>query len=175
MVQRVRPLPTLALSYACLPSSSSMRASLSFRLCFWPTSFPENPLPDVLRAVQHWDPLRLTCVEKVNSVDVHKIHLLQIQSYLWSATLDLRLHLITVLRSKRPAQPNPGSALTRNPFNLESHASQVRGILLGMQRLGHSQFLGLRRLRRVADPEVSGIPVWWGKTRGLAGFHGRIS
>src|SRR5258706_5006 len=52
---------------------------------------------------------------------------LQFQSYSWSSTLDLRLHLITVLGSKRPAQPNPGSALTRNPFNLESHASLVRG------------------------------------------------
>jgi hypothetical protein len=40
---------------------------------------------------------------------------------LWTATIDLRLHLFTVLGSKRPAQPNPSSALTRNPFDLESH------------------------------------------------------
>jgi len=37
-----------------------------------------------------------------------------------------------------------------------------------MQRLGHSQFLGCRDLEVAADPEVSGIPVWSGKTRRLA-------
>ena len=93
--------------------------------CLWPISFPEHPLPDVSRAVQHWDPLRLTCVEKANSLDVHEIHLLQIQSYLWSATLDLRFHLIKGLRSQRPAQPNPRSAPSRNPFNPQSHRSLV--------------------------------------------------
>src|ERR1700730_7284406 len=110
MVQRVRPLLAFAPSRACLPSSSSKGVSSSFRLSvrvFWPTSFPEHPLPDVWRAVQHLDPLRLTCVEKANSFDVHEIHFLQIQSHLWSAMLDLRLHLIKVFRSKRPAQPNP--------------------------------------------------------------------
>jgi hypothetical protein len=95
------------------------------RLCLGPVSFPEHPFPDVRRAVQHWDPLRLTCVEKANSFDVHEIYLLQIQCYLWSATLDLRFHLIKVLRSKRPAQPNPRSMLTRNPFNPQSHESRA--------------------------------------------------
>jgi hypothetical protein len=75
--------------------------------------------------MQHLDPLRLACVEKANSLDVHEIHLLQIQSYFWSATLDLRFHLIKVLRSKRPAQPNPRSAPARNPFNPQSHRSLV--------------------------------------------------
>jgi hypothetical protein len=120
-----RPLLTLAPLYTCLPPSSSKRACLFMGACLWPISFPEHPLPDVWRAVQHWDPLRLTCVEKANSLDVHEIHLLQIQSYLWSATLDLRFHLIKVLRSKRPAQPNPRSAPTRNPFNPQSHRSLV--------------------------------------------------
>jgi hypothetical protein len=100
-------------------------ASLSLRLCFWPISFPEHPFHDVGRAVQHWDPLRLTSVEKANSFDVHEIHLLQIQSYFGPATLDLCFHLINVLRSQRPAQPNPRSSLTWNPFNPQSHRSLV--------------------------------------------------
>ncbi|SRR6266849_4392544 len=120
-----RPLLTLAPLYTCLPPSSSKRACLFMGACLWPISFPEHPLPDEWRAVQHWDPLRLTCVEKANSLDVHEIHLLQIQSYLWSATLDLRFHLIKGLRSQRPAQPNPRSAPSRNPFNPQSHRSLV--------------------------------------------------
>jgi hypothetical protein len=46
------------------------------------------------------------------------------------AALDLGCHLIKVLGSQLTAQPNPRSALTTNPFNLESHASLVRGTLL---------------------------------------------
>ncbi|HWO35871.1 MAG TPA: hypothetical protein VNO32_44330, partial [Candidatus Acidoferrum sp.] len=85
-------------------------------------------------------------VEKANTVDIHEIYLLQIQSYSWSAALDLGLHLIKVLGSQLTAQPNPRSALSISPFNLESHASLVRGTLLRMQRLGHSQFLAWTRL-----------------------------
>jgi hypothetical protein len=71
--------------------------------------------------VQHGDPLRLARVEKANSFDIYEIQLLQIQSYCWSVTLDLRLHVIKLFSSKLPAQPNPRSAFTRNPFNLQSH------------------------------------------------------
>src|SRR4029077_2910774 len=120
---------------------------------FWPTLFPEHPLPDVRRAVQHRDPLRLTRVEKANAFDVHEIHLLQIQSYSWSATLDLRPHLVKVLRSERPAQSSPRSALARKPCNSQRHGSLVRSTLLRMQRLGHSQFIAWTRLRSAADPE----------------------
>jgi hypothetical protein len=67
-------------------------------------SFPEHPFPDIRRAAQHWDPLCLARVEEANTFDIHEIHLLQIQSYSWSATLDLGLHLITVLGSKCPAE-----------------------------------------------------------------------
>src|SRR5207245_10052522 len=50
----------------------------------------------------------------------------QIQSSPWSAALDLHFHLIKVLRSKRPAQPNPRSALPGSQFNLQSHVPLVR-------------------------------------------------
>src|SRR5438309_10968229 len=65
-------------------------------------------------------------IEEANGIDIREIHLLQIQSYSWSAALDLRFHLIKVLRSKRPAQPNPRSALPGSPFNLQSHGPLVR-------------------------------------------------
>jgi hypothetical protein len=92
---------------------------------FWSISFPGHPFPDIRRAVQHWDALHLTRIEKTNTFDIHQIHLLQIQSYSWSGTLDLRLHLSQVLRSKRPAQTNPRSALARTPFNPQRHGSLV--------------------------------------------------
>jgi hypothetical protein len=79
--------------------------------------------------VKHWDAIRLTSIEKANALDIHEIYLLQVQSCSWSTTLDLRLHLIKVLRSKRPAEPNPRSALTRNPFNFQRHRSLVRSTL----------------------------------------------
>src|SRR6266566_4938298 len=97
--------------------------------------------------------MRLTSIEKANAFDIHEIHLLQIQNYSWSATPDLHLHLIKVLRSKRSAQPNLRSALTRNSFNLQGHGSLVRSTLLRMQRLGHSQFLAWTGLRSADDPE----------------------
>src|SRR6267378_3696255 len=56
MVQRVRPVLTLPPPYTCLPSSSSKRSLflLTFMgASFWPTSFPENPFPDIRRTVQH--------------------------------------------------------------------------------------------------------------------------
>jgi len=118
-----------------------LQASLSLvpfmGACLWPTSFPEHPVPDIRRTVQHRDALRLTRVEKANTFDIYEIHFLQIQSYSCSESLDLCLHLIKVLRSKRSAQPNHRSALTRNSFNPQSHGSLVRSTLLRMQRLGH--------------------------------------
>jgi hypothetical protein len=61
--------------------------------------------------VQHRDAFRLTRVEKANGFDIHEIHLLQIQSHSWPATLDLSLQLIKVLSSKPslfcPTQSQP--------------------------------------------------------------------
>lgn len=68
--------------------------------------------------MQHRDALRFARIEEANGFDIHEVHLFQIQSYR-SSTLDLGLHVIKVLRSKLPAQPNPGSALASNPFDLQ--------------------------------------------------------
>jgi hypothetical protein len=67
------------------------------------TSFLQHPLPDIGRAVEHSDAPRLTCVEETNGVDIHLIHLFQIQSYPWITTPDLGFHLINVLNSESPA------------------------------------------------------------------------
>jgi hypothetical protein len=88
--------------------------------CFWAISFPQNPLPDVRGGVQHRDASRLAHVEKPNSFNIHEIDLFQIQSY-WPSLLYLRFDLIKMLRSKLPAQSNPGSALVRYPFDLQRH------------------------------------------------------
>ena len=88
------------------------------------TSFQQHPLPDIGRAVEHSDALGLTCVEETNGVDIHLIHLFQIQSYLWIiTTFDLGFHLINVLNSESPAQPNPRSPVVRNLFDREFSAS----------------------------------------------------
>ena len=65
--------------------------------------------------------LGLTRIKKANAFDIDEIHFFQIQSCSRSATFNLGLDLINVLRSKLPAQPNPWFALTRNPFNLQRH------------------------------------------------------
>jgi len=70
--------------------------------------------------MQHRDASRLAHAEKANSLNIHEIDLFQIHSY-WPSLLDLRFDLIKMLRSKLPAQSNPGSALLRYPFDLQRH------------------------------------------------------
>jgi hypothetical protein len=48
---------------------------------------------------------------------------------------------------KRTAKPDPRSVLARKAFNLQRHGFRLRGALLRMQRLGHSQFVEEVRLR----------------------------
>src|SRR5260370_9718997 len=86
-------------------------------------SLLQPPFPDVRRTVQDRDACRLTRVEKTNTFDIHEIEFLQIQRDAWSATLDLRLQLIKVLRSKLPAQTNPYRSLAGNLFDLQRHGS----------------------------------------------------
>jgi hypothetical protein len=54
--------------------------------------------------------------------------------------------------SKRTAKPNPRSVLARKAFNLQRHGFRLRGSLLRMQRLGHSQFVEEMQLR------IKGLP-----------------
>src|SRR5258708_19305768 len=84
-------------------------------------SLLQHPFPDVTRTVQDRDACRLARVEKTNTFDIYQIEFLQIQRDAWSATLDLRLQLIKVLRSKLPAQTNPSAALVSNLSDLQRH------------------------------------------------------
>jgi hypothetical protein len=68
---------------------------------------------------------RLTRIEKTNTFDIHQIDFLQIQRDSWSATLDLGLQLINVLRSKLAAQTNPYLALAGDGSDLQRHGSLV--------------------------------------------------
>jgi hypothetical protein len=89
--------------------------------------------------VQHSDALQLTGVEETNGFDIHQIHLFQIQSYSWITTPDLSFHLINVLNSESPAQPNPHSPLVRNPFDSQRHrVPRSEQAAVRVQPHGHS-------------------------------------
>src|SRR6266576_1750047 len=98
-------------------SSFSLSESSKFQMSFRSASLLQQPFPDVWRTEQYQDPCRLTRVQKTNTFDIHQIEFLQIQGDAWSATLDLRLQLIKVLRSKLPAQTNARLALSSNPLD----------------------------------------------------------
>src|SRR5260370_40117428 len=106
-----------------LLSSFSFNESSKFRMVFRSASLLQHPFPDVWRTVQDRDPCRLTRAKKTNTFDIHEIELLQILRDAWSATLDLRLQLIKVLRSKLPAQTNSYLALAGNSSDLQRHGS----------------------------------------------------
>src|SRR6266849_9948448 len=106
-----------------LLSSLSFNKLSKFRMVFRSASLLQHPCPDIWRTMQDRDPCRLTRVEKTNTFDIHQIEFLQIQRDAWSATLDLRLQLIKVLRSKLPAQTNVRLALSSNPLDLQCHGS----------------------------------------------------
>src|ERR1700730_16292669 len=90
-------------------------------MLFRSASLLQHPFPDVRRTVQDRDPCRLTRVEKTNTFDIHQIEFPQVQRDACSATLDLRLQLIKVLRSKLPAQTNPSAELVSNLSDLQRH------------------------------------------------------
>src|SRR5258708_32104892 len=104
-----------------LLSSYSLNESSKFRMVFRSASLLQHPFPDVWRTVQNRDPCRLTRVQKTNTFDIPQIEFPQVQRDACSATLDLRLQLIKVLRSKLPAQTNPSAALVSNLSDLQRH------------------------------------------------------
>src|SRR5713226_4764615 len=104
-----------------LLSSLSFDESSKFRMVFRSASLLQHPFPDIWRTMQDRDPCRLTRVEKTNTFDIHQVEFLQIQRDAWSATLDLRLQLTKVLRSKLPAQTNARFALSSNLLDLQRH------------------------------------------------------
>src|ERR1700756_3379233 len=106
-----------------LLSSVRVNESSTFRMVFRSASLLQHPLPDVWRTVQDRDPCRLTRVKKTNAFDIHELEFLQIQRDARSATLDLRLQLIKVLRSKLAAQANSYPPLAGNLSDLQHHGS----------------------------------------------------
>ena len=66
-------------------------------------AFPEHPLLDKGRTVQHRDALRHAGIEKPNGYDIHELHLVQIQNYSWSGSVDFGLQLIDLLSPKLAA------------------------------------------------------------------------
>jgi len=79
--------------------------------------------------MQDGNACRLTRVEKTNTFDIHESEFLEIQRDACSATFDLRLQLIKVLRSKLPAQANSYSALASNLSDLQHWVSVLKNRL----------------------------------------------
>jgi hypothetical protein len=70
-----------------------------------------------VRAVNDFDPLSGTGNQKPNCVDVHEIQFVEIQSHLWTATLDLSAQVIELLISKFTAKPDSSAAPHRKAFH----------------------------------------------------------
>jgi hypothetical protein len=68
-------------------------------------------------SVLHQYAVRLASVEKPNTLDVDKVHFLDVQNRRSSAAVDLGLNLVQMVRSQFSAEPN--SRL--EPFNLQGH------------------------------------------------------
>src|SRR5258708_17201506 len=79
--------------------------------------FTRHPLLDIGRTVQDRYAPRLASVEKPNTLDVDKIHFLDVQNRRGSAAIDLSLNLVQILRSQFAAE----SHSRLEPFNLQGH------------------------------------------------------
>ena len=73
--------------------------------------------------MQDRDPLRLTLIEKTNSLEIYKVQFLQIQNDRGLAALDFGLDLIQLSNAKFPAEPK--SPLY--PLNPQRHCSTGSG------------------------------------------------
>ena len=101
----------------------------------------EHPFPDVRRAVEQSDALRIAEIEKPNAFEIHEIHFLQIEDKTCPAADDLGFHLVDVLTSQLPAQANSRSALAGDLLNLQRHLSWVRCPHIGWQLRSHSELV----------------------------------
>lgn len=64
----------------------------------------------------------LALIEKTDTLDVHEINLLQIQSHPGFPSLELCLELAKVLGSNLATQPDSRLSAGRNSIDLERHA-----------------------------------------------------
>src|SRR5579862_1023460 len=116
--------------------------------------FTRHPLLDIGRTVLHQDAVRLASVEKPNSLDVDKVHFLDVQNRRSSAAVDLSLNLIQILRSQFSAE----SHSRLEPFNLQGHDWRLPTLPLMVQREFHFQAVEPRKLTSRCNPDLSGIP-----------------
>ncbi|HVD32400.1 MAG TPA: hypothetical protein VNC19_02395, partial [Gemmatimonadales bacterium] len=80
-----------------------------------------HPVPDVLRAMQQFDPVLLAGAEEPDRPDVHQRHFLEIQSWAWLRALELGLNFSQALRLNPTDQPDDRASLGGNPFDAQSH------------------------------------------------------
>src|SRR5258708_35863776 len=123
--------------------------------------FTRHPLLDIGRTVQDRYAPRLASVEKSNTLDVDKIHLLDVQNYQCSAAVDLSLNLVQILRSQFSAE----SHSRLEPFNLQGHDWRLPILPVILQREFHSQVIECRKLTTRRNPDISGIPDFQGWLR----------
>ena len=116
--------------------SFGFMASPLLRLCatdpsVFLRSFSVHPFPDVGRAVNDFDSLSATGIQKPNCIDINETQFVQIQSHLWAATLDLGAQVVQLLTSKFTANSESSAASHRNAFNPQRHLrSGVRAQLM---------------------------------------------
>src|SRR5215469_1592277 len=102
-------------SVHCFPASELSNPSV-FSL-----SFSVHPFPNVRRAVNDFDPLSATGIQKPNGIYVHQIQFVQIQSHLWAATLNLRPQIVELLISKFTAKSDSSPTSHRRAFHPQRH------------------------------------------------------
>src|SRR5260370_2431055 len=85
--------------------------------------FARHPLLDIGRTVQDRYAPRLASVEKPNTLDVDKIHFLDVQDYQCSAAVDLSLNLVQI-------QAEIDCRSEEHTSELQSHLNLVCRLLL---------------------------------------------
>jgi hypothetical protein len=84
-----------------------------------------HPVPNVLRAVQQFDPVLLAGPEEPDRPDVHQRHFLEIQSRVGLRAFELGLNFWQALRLDPTDQPDQRASLGGNPFDAQSHWLEV--------------------------------------------------
>src|SRR5262249_40600048 len=88
---------------------------------FFPLSFSVHPFTNVERAINKFDPLSDTGIQKPNCIDIHQIQFVQVQNHLCRATLDLSAQIVQLLISKFTAKPDSSAASDRKPLHPQRH------------------------------------------------------
>jgi hypothetical protein len=89
---------------------------------FIPDLLPEDPFPNVRRAVPELDPLGFTEPQELHNIPIDKFHLFEIEYEAVRATSDLCLQFIQMLRFNSTAEPENLVFSVRTVFDFE-HSS----------------------------------------------------